>query len=64
MVPVPPVLAAMLRAHVTAYGTTPDGRLFYGARGGPLSGSVYGRAWQSARTIALGTSIFDISTRR
>ena len=57
MVPAPPVLAAMLRAHVTAYGTAPDGRLFYGARGGPLSGSVYGRAWQSARTFALGPEL-------
>jgi integrase len=57
MVPVPPVLAAMLRAHITAYGTAPDGRLFYGARGGPLSGSVYGRAWQSARTLALGPEL-------
>jgi integrase len=51
MVPVPPVLAAMLRAH---HGTAPDGRLFRGTRGGPLSGSVYGRAWHSARTLALG----------
>ena len=57
MVPVPPVLAAMLRAHVAAYGPAPDGRLFYGARGGPLSGSVYGRVWQSARTIALGPEL-------
>jgi integrase len=57
MVPVPPVLVAMLRAHVKAYGTAPDGRLFYGARGGPLSGSVYGRAWQSARTLALGPEL-------
>ena len=57
MVPVPPVLAAMLRAHVTGYGTAPDGRLFPGARGGPLSGSVYGRAWQSARTLALGPEL-------
>ena len=57
MVPVPPVLAAMLRAHVTAYGTAPDGRLFRGTRGGPLSGSVYGRAWQSARTLALGPEL-------
>jgi hypothetical protein len=57
MVPVPPVLAAMLRAHVTAYGTAPDGRLFRGTHGGPLSGSVYGRAWQSARTIALGPEL-------
>jgi len=57
MVPAPPVLAAMLRAHHAAYGTAPDGRLFYGARGGPLSGSVYGRAWQSARTLALGPEL-------
>ncbi len=57
MVPAPPVLIAMLRAHATAYGTTPDGRLFRGTRGGPLSGSVYGRAWQSARTIALGPEL-------
>jgi integrase len=28
MVPVPPVLAAMLRAHFAAYGTASDGRLF------------------------------------
>jgi hypothetical protein len=53
VVPVPPVLAAMLRAHVMAYGTAPDGRLFRGTRGGPLSGSVYGRAWHAARTLAL-----------
>ena len=43
MVPVPPVLVA------------PDGRL--SRRGGPLSGSVYGRAWQSARTLALGPEL-------
>jgi len=57
MVPAPPVLAAMLRAHHVTYGTAPDGRLFRGARGGPLSGSLYGRAWQSARTIALGPEL-------
>ena len=57
MVPAPPVLVAMLRAHFTAYGPAPDGRLFRGTRGGPLSGSVYGRAWQSARTIALGPEL-------
>jgi integrase len=57
MVPAPPVLVGMLRAHFTAYGTAPDGRLFRGTRGGPLSGSLYGRAWQSARTIALGPEL-------
>jgi len=54
MVPVPPALVAMLRTHHAAYGTAPDGRLFRGARGGELSESVYGRAWHSARVLALG----------
>jgi integrase len=53
LVPAPPVLVAMFRAHHAAYGTAPDGRLFRGTRGGPLSGSLYGRAWQSARALAL-----------
>ena len=57
MVPAPPVLVAMLRAHHAAYGTAPDGRLFRGTRGGPLSGSLYGRAWQSARILALGPEL-------
>ena len=57
MVPAPPVLVAMLRTHHAAYGPAPDGRLFRGTRGGPLSGSVYGRAWQSARTVALGPEL-------
>lgn len=57
MVPVPPVLATMLRTHITAYGTAPDGRLFRGRRGGPLSESVYGRAWHAARTAALGPGL-------
>jgi integrase len=57
MVPVPPVLVAMLRTHVTAYGTAPDGQLFRGTRGGPLSGSLYGRVWRLARTLALGPEL-------
>ena len=48
LVPVPPVLAAMLRAHHAAYGTAPDGRLFRGTRGGSLSEPAYGRAWHAA----------------
>jgi hypothetical protein len=57
MVPVPPVLVAMLRAHHAAYGTASDGRLFRGTRGGPLSESVYGRAWHAARALALSAPI-------
>jgi hypothetical protein len=33
-IPIPPPLVAMLRAHITRYGTAPDGRLFRTARGG------------------------------
>ena len=47
----------MLRAHHAAYGTAPDGRLFRGTRGGPLSESVYGRAWHCACTLALGPEL-------
>jgi integrase len=57
MVPVPPVLTAMLRTHVNAYGAASDGRLFRGTRGGPLSESVYGRAWHTARPLALGPEL-------
>jgi hypothetical protein len=36
VVPIPPVLVSMLRRHLSDHGTTPDGRLFRGARGGML----------------------------
>ena len=43
--------------HLGDHGTTPDGRLFRGARGGMLSESVYGRAWHAARQAALGPDL-------
>ena len=56
--PVPnrPELVTLLRSNPDRYGTSPDGRLFYGRRGAMLSESVYGRVWQRARTIALSAS--------
>ena len=54
VVPIPPVLVRMLCHHLGDHGTTPDGRLFRGARGGMLSASVYGRVWHAARRAALG----------
>ena len=57
VVPIPPVLVCMLREHLHAFGTAPDGRLFRGARGGMLSESVYGRAWHAARQPALGPAL-------
>jgi hypothetical protein len=53
-VPIPPILVTMLRRHHRCYGTAPNGRLFRGTRGGPLSESSYGRTWHNARTQALG----------
>ena len=47
----------MLCHHLGDHGTTPDGRLFRGARGGILSESVYGRAWHAARLAALGPDL-------
>jgi hypothetical protein len=47
----------MLRQHLHAFGTAPDGRLFRGTRCGMLSESVYGRAWHAARHAALGPGL-------
>jgi integrase len=52
-VPIPPELVRLLRRHLAEHGTAPDGRLFSGGRGGPLSESVYGRVWQLAGGMAL-----------
>jgi hypothetical protein len=56
VVPIPPVLARMLLHHLHEHGTTPDGRLFRGARGGILSESaprrpiaVAERKWRARR---------------
>src|SRR6266700_1131409 len=57
IVPIPPVLAGLLRRHLRQFGTTSDGRLFRGTRGGPLSESAYGRTWHAARQAALGPEL-------
>ena len=54
IVPIPPQLVRLLRHHLHAYGCAADGRLFRGARGGPLSESLYGRIWHQARAAAIG----------
>jgi len=51
-VPIPPQLARLLHWHLQAFGCAADGRLFQGARGGPLSESLYGRVWHQARAAA------------
>jgi len=57
VVPLPPVLVRMLHRHLDEHGSTPEGRLFRGVRGGMLSESVYRRAWHAARQAALGPDL-------
>ena len=52
-VPIPPQLARLLRRHLQTLGCAADGRLFQGARGGPLSENLYGRTWHQARAAAI-----------
>ncbi len=52
-VPTPPPLTRILRAHLRDVGTTPDGRLFTGVRGGELPTITYRRAWTKVRHDAL-----------
>ncbi|MGW4387381.1 tyrosine-type recombinase/integrase [Streptomyces sp. NPDC004685] len=56
-VPIPPQLVAALHAHVDAFGTAADGRLFYSEGGGVVASSTYWRAWREARAIALPPAV-------
>lgn len=53
VVPCPPPLTELLRAHLAEFGTGADGRLIRGVRGDDLSDSTYGRTWKKARDSAL-----------
>ena len=52
-VPAHPELVTLLREHLEEFGTTPDGHLFTGIRGGELATITYRRAWIAARRAAL-----------
>jgi integrase len=61
VVPIPPVLVAILRRHIDTYGTAPDGRLFQVTRGqrgkgAVITAKIYGPAWQKARAKALSAA--------
>ncbi|WP_396445207.1 tyrosine-type recombinase/integrase [Actinomadura sp.] len=60
IVPLPPVLVALLRAHLERWGTAPDGRVFFdtaaGADYAPITNAMYGKLWQRARAVALTDS--------
>lgn len=58
VVPIPPVLVAILRHHIDTFGTASDGRLFQVIRGqrgkgAVITAKIYGPVWQKARTGAL-----------
>ncbi|OIJ96513.1 site-specific integrase [Streptomyces sp. MUSC 14] len=58
-VPIPPELVALLRWHLTAYGTAPDGRVFQTMRGGLVQDTGYGEVWAEARSRALAPGEFE-----
>jgi integrase len=53
IVPCHPHLAQTIAEHIRLYGVTADGRLFRGARGGPLPDSVTSQVWRDARAAVL-----------
>jgi integrase len=53
IVPTHPELTQLLRDHLAKFGTSSDGRLFGGVRGGELPTITYRRAWIKARQTAL-----------
>lgn len=52
-VPIPPVLAKILREHIETFGVASDGRLFRSERGKPVASTAYTEVWQDARRLAL-----------
>ncbi|WP_262380378.1 tyrosine-type recombinase/integrase [Nonomuraea sp. PA05] len=52
-IPIPPVLVAILREHIAAYGTADDGRIFTTRTGGTYSSSAHSYVWQETRKLAL-----------
>ncbi|MFF0204777.1 tyrosine-type recombinase/integrase [Streptomyces sp. NPDC005017] len=58
-VPIPPVLVAILQAHLKEFGTAKEGRVFGNERGGVVGSSTYWRVWEEAREYALPPERID-----
>ncbi|MFG2792892.1 tyrosine-type recombinase/integrase [Streptomyces sp. NPDC048419] len=58
-VPIPPVLVAILQAHLKVFGTAKEGRVFGNERGGVVGSSTYWRVWEEAREYALPPERID-----
>jgi integrase len=52
MVPIPPWLVRILRAHINEFGTADDGRIFRNERGGIIGSTTFSRVWEEARQLA------------
>jgi len=52
IVPIPPALVRLLRAHVERFGLASDGRLFRSPAGGVVGSATYARVWDEARRFA------------
>jgi integrase len=52
IVPIPPRLVRILRAHLSEFGTADDGRLFRNERGGIVGSTTFSRVWEEARQLA------------
>jgi hypothetical protein len=52
-IPIPPELVMLLRAHISRFGTGPDGRLFRSEQGNIIQPSTWWRVWQKVRARAL-----------
>jgi integrase len=63
-VPIPPDLVVILSEHLAQVGTSPDGRLFQGADGGPLPNASYTDMWRRARPYGLPPSAVSSSLAR
>jgi integrase len=53
VVPIPPVLVAILREHIKTYGVGENGRIFNSERGKPVASTAYTEVWQDARNLTL-----------
>lgn len=52
VVPIPPALVRILRAHINEFGIAEDGRLFRNERGAIIGSTTYSRVWEEARHLA------------
>ncbi|GAA4215595.1 tyrosine-type recombinase/integrase [Microbispora amethystogenes] len=55
-VPIHPELVTLLRTHLKAYGTGPDGRVFIGPRGGIMTDRAYLKVFHDAREKAFSAA--------